>query len=92
MQPGLRLGQVVVSKAGRDEGEVFVVLGWESGGFVLVADGVRRKVEKPKRKNVRHLRVTPRIIWELEGKLSKGIRLNNAELRRRLQEAGQEGG
>jgi len=92
VRPEVRLGQVVVSRAGRDQGEVYAVVGRAGEGFVLVADGLRRKLEKPKRKNLRHLLITPRVITEVEEKLTKGIRLNNAELRRRLNEAGQEGG
>ncbi len=51
----VRPGQVVVSLAGRDRGRPFIVLKVLNERLVLVADGDLRKVNKPKKKNVRHL-------------------------------------
>lgn len=51
-------GQIVRSVSGRDEGTYYVITGHEDGIFVTVADGVRRKIGSPKRKNVRHLLLT----------------------------------
>jgi hypothetical protein len=53
--PPLRPGQIVTSQAGRDQGQTFVVLAVEDGRYARVADGRRRPVARPKRKNVRHL-------------------------------------
>ena len=53
----LKSGMVVLSKAGRDSGKLMAVLE-ESGGFVTVADGKERPLERPKRKNPRHLQKT----------------------------------
>ncbi len=50
-------GQIVKSAAGHDKGLFFVVLGIE-GGFALIADGKSRKLEKPKRKSIKHLKYT----------------------------------
>ena len=50
-------GQVVLSLAGRDAGRLMVVLERSvEEGFVLTADGRRRKLANPKRKRARHLR------------------------------------
>ena len=44
------LGQLVVSLAGRDKGCICAVVGEpDEEGFVLIADGKVRKVEKPKK-------------------------------------------
>lgn len=48
----LQIGQVVRSKAGRDKGRVFVVVGKFDDQHVLVADGDLRKIEKPKKKSL----------------------------------------
>lgn len=53
----LRPGRVVVSLAGRDRGRRMVILKVLDDRFVLVADGSYRTVNRPKRKNARHLRV-----------------------------------
>ncbi|MBC8585961.1 KOW domain-containing RNA-binding protein [Youxingia wuxianensis] len=51
------IGCVVKATAGRDADGFYVVCGIENG-FVLLADGKRRKLEKPKKKNVKHVRKT----------------------------------
>lgn len=47
-------GCVVRSKAGRDRGNFLAVLAVEEDRLV-VADGKERPIERPKRKNVRHV-------------------------------------
>ena len=48
-------GSVVIAKAGRDKGRAFAVIEVLSDREVLIADGKRRPIERPKRKNVIHL-------------------------------------
>ena len=50
-------GTVVISKAGRDKGYFMVVLD-EADGYTIVADGKERPLERPKRKNPKHLQKT----------------------------------
>ena len=50
-------GTVVISKAGRDKGRMLAVLGLEND-IAIVADGDLRKIERPKRKKVKHLSLT----------------------------------
>lgn len=47
-------GCPVKSLAGHDKGEYFIILS-EEGDFVLLADGRLRTVEKPKKKNKKHI-------------------------------------
>lgn len=65
-------GSVVLAKAGRDQGGYFVVLSLE-GGYAEIADGKRRKLAKPKHKNVRHLQGTNTVL-NLEGVTDKQLR------------------
>lgn len=51
-------GSVVIAKAGRDKGKAFAVIDVLSDREVLIADGKRRPIERPKRKNVIHLQRT----------------------------------
>ncbi|MDI9441307.1 MAG: hypothetical protein GX101_05890 [Firmicutes bacterium] len=51
----LEVGQLVTSKQGRDLGRKYVVIGCSDQSFVHLADGLSRTVERPKRKNIRHL-------------------------------------
>ncbi|MDO4565946.1 MAG: KOW domain-containing RNA-binding protein [Oscillospiraceae bacterium] len=53
----IKKGFAALSKAGRDKGRFFAVLSLE-GNYALVADGDLRPLERPKRKNLRHLGAT----------------------------------
>lgn len=50
-------GLIVCATAGRDKGKFFVVLEC-SEGYALIADGKSRKIQSPKRKSIKHLRMT----------------------------------
>ena len=65
-------GTVVISKAGRDKGYFMVVLD-ETDGYVIVADGKERPLDRPKRKNPRHLQKT-NITLSLEQLTDKKLR------------------
>lgn len=54
-------GLVVRAKCGRDINRFFVVISCD-GEYVYIADGKTRKIEKPKRKNMKHLFVTDTVI------------------------------
>lgn len=68
----LQKGMVVYSTAGKEKGGFYVVTAAE-GGYVLLADGKRRTLEKPKRKNVRHIRLTSTVV-ETEGLTNRALR------------------
>ena len=53
----IQKGSIVIARAGRDKGGCFVVLE-RDGEFALIADGKRRRVERPKRKKLIHLSAT----------------------------------
>jgi len=76
---------IVISKAGHDKGTYFFVLNRE-GEYVTLADGKTRKLEKPKRKNVKHVR----FVAESDSKIARKIRgdekILNSELRKALAE------
>ncbi len=60
MEIDLEIGHIVVSTAGRDAGQMYVVVGRQGPDTILVADGRRRGVKRPKRKNPRHLKISDR--------------------------------
>ena len=65
MKPEIFAGTIVFSKKGRDKGYPFVVLLSLDDDFVLICDGRRRKVDKPKRKRRKHLSATPHAAPEI---------------------------
>ena len=50
-------GKIVKSKAGHDKGQLFVISGVSDieNGYVFIADGKSRRIEKPKKKKLKHL-------------------------------------
>lgn len=78
----LSAGEIVRSKAGRDQGQYFVVLEVLDGNYVTICDGKRRKAEKPKRKKKKHLCQTGETAAAIAEKLAVGQAVTNPELRR----------
>jgi len=50
-------GMVVKSRAGKDKGGLYVVISMSDYPYVWIADGRKYNLDKPKKKNYRHLRV-----------------------------------
>lgn len=82
---GIEVGTVVTSKAGRDRGQYYLVIKGIDETTVLVADGVRRTVAHPKRKNKKHLDIHLRPDTEIKHKLLKRQRISDVEVRELLQ-------
>ena len=53
-------GSLVYSRAGKDKGYLFLVIGTE-GDYVYLTDGDTRPVEKPKKKKLKHINRTNNI-------------------------------
>ena len=82
-------GRVVLSTQGRDEGRYFIVLEVIDENFVLMADGLTRKIDHPKKKKVKHLRPKP-IVVNGDGSTLPNKHLQDSDLRRYLRENGLE--
>ena len=76
-------GRVVLSTQGRDEGRYFVVLKVIDENFVLMADGLTRRIDHPKKKKVKHLRPKP-IEVEVDGAKLPNHHLQDSDLRNAL--------
>lgn len=50
------VGMLATSKAGHDKDSVYVIIR-EDGEYIYVADGQSRTVERPKRKNKKHIQI-----------------------------------
>ena len=82
-------GRVVLSTQGRDEGRYFVILQVIDEQFVLMADGLTRKIAHPKKKKIKHLRPKP-IMVNVDGATLPNKHLQDSDLRRALSEHGLE--
>ncbi len=59
------VGMIVRAKAGRDKNSFFVITSLEDN-FAFIADGKRRKVEKPKKKKLIHLAATNTVVGDFD--------------------------
>ena len=78
-----QIGQVVYSKSGHDKGDVQMIIAVE-GEYLLLADGKRRKLEKPKRKKKMHVQPTFYVEEEVAAKLQEGAYVLDAEIKKAL--------
>ena len=79
---------LIVSKAGRDQGQLFYVIDADEQ-YVYLVDGKSRKLEKPKRKKRKHVEQVPRTESRIAEKIRNGEKVLNSELRKELASLGQ---
>lgn len=84
MQNNIKVGSVVISTAGHDSGNYFVVIDVEDDKFVKICDGKSRKLEKPKRKKVKHLKNTFMVLDEIAKKLEENQVIHNKNIEKAL--------
>ena len=73
-------GSLVYSIKGRDKGNLFLVLKREKD-FVYLADGILRKAENPKKKKIKHVNRTNKLLeFEFEN-------VSNSDIRKMLDKA-----
>ena len=74
-------GCFVLSKAGRDQGRLFLVVGEVDDDFVMVANGALRKMDRPKKKRRKHLKPTGRRCEAFCSRIAEGGAVQDHELR-----------
>lgn len=82
------IGQIVHSKAGRDKNKYFIVVSDIGNGYVLISDGDIRKIEKPKKKKIKHLVFHNTKASDIRLKFEAGIRVSNGDLKNALKSLG----
>lgn len=76
----IQRGSLVYSIQGRDKGNLFLVLK-KDGDFVYLADGDIRRLEKPKKKKIKHVNKTNTLVeFDIEN-------ISNSEIRKMLKKA-----
>ena len=82
-KPDIQISDVVISLRGRDQGELYYVIGKQEE-FLLLANGKNRTLEEPKRKKQKHVEKVLRSETRVAAKLRSGDKVLNGELRRDL--------
>lgn len=79
-----RIGDLVISKSGRDQGRNFMVVEVIDENYVNIADGSLRKLEKPKKKKIKHLEYFGEADERILSKISESKKITNSDLRKML--------
>ena len=77
---------MVISKSGRDLGKAFVVVKVINERYLSVSDGDLRKIENPKKKNIKHLSFTSFRAEEVLNCLHKGEMPANHVIKRNIKQ------
>lgn len=83
-------GDIVYSKAGRDQDKYFIVLKQADENHVFICDGDIRRVDKPKRKKIKHLKLMNDLqnvsedVQYVKDKINNSQKITNAEARKYL--------
>ncbi|GAA0116395.1 KOW domain-containing RNA-binding protein [Clostridium senegalense] len=79
------LGKVVHSKSGRDRNRYFIIVGILNEDYVYISDGDLRKIEKPKKKKIKHLIFTDMIAQDIKELITNNKKVSNSMIRKFLQ-------
>ena len=79
------IGQIVKSIKGRDKGRFFIVIGKFDKDHLLIVDGDIRKIDKPKKKKIKHLVKLDIISKEVIDRISNNNKITNAFIRKELE-------
>ena len=78
------IGNIAVSMAGHDKGQVYVIVK-EDAEYVYLCDGSLKVLEKPKRKSLKHVAVNKTYdTGETGGKLQSGNQVYDHEIKRTI--------
>jgi len=80
----IEVGIIVYSIRGRDSGRFYIVVEVVDDKFIKIADGELRRIDKPKLKQIKHVKTDGSSIPKLAEKLKEGKKIFDAEIRSSL--------
>ena len=82
------IGQLVISKAGRDCGRWFIIFGLDElcatdakGQYAALVDGALRPLARPKKKKVKHLQPTKHVSQEIKAAIASGAHIKDSDIK-----------
>lgn len=72
------IGQLVIATAGRDANKEFIITCIINDQYVYISDGDTRKLENPKKKKLKHLKLTKYISNEVVQGLQQNKNITNS--------------
>jgi ribosomal protein L14E/L6E/L27E len=86
MDNKIEIGSVVYSIAGRDSQSCFIVFEIINENYVLIVDGDKHKISKPKMKKVKHLKYRGDVLTNLKEKISEKKQIFDSEIKKALKQ------
>ncbi|AZO96524.1 KOW domain-containing RNA-binding protein [Halocella sp. SP3-1] len=86
MSSRFELGDLVISTAGRDEGKYYLVVKIVDEDYIQVSDGDKKRIENPKRKNIKHVRPAGYHFEEISIWLLEGKRVRNEDIKKAIKD------
>ena len=86
--PEYKAGRLAVSRAGHDQGRLYIVVG-EEGESCMLSDGRLKPLSGPKKKKKKHFQIGPET--ELASLFGKGETVRDEDIRRVLKAAAKAG-
>jgi len=80
------LGQLAKSIAGRDKGRFMIIIDIIDENYVYIVDGDLRKVENPKKKKIKHLKLLNKRADIVVEKLARKRKVTNEDIKKALSE------
>lgn len=83
MSERYQFAKFVRSKAGHDKNQLYIIID-VAGDYVYVVDGRLKTLEKPKRKNVKHIQIINDIDMELVRKRKNNEIISNEDIKKAI--------
>lgn len=80
MTEKFNVGTFAFSKAGHDKRHTYIIVGTDAS-YVYLADGINKLVEKPKKKNKKHIQITHIMDNQIETKFSQNQILTDEDVK-----------
>ena len=80
----MKIGEVVYSIAGRDNGRYYIITQIENEDRVKVADGEIKSIKNAKKKNVRHIKSCGYVLEKIAQKLINNEQVFDSEIKSAL--------
>ena len=79
----LQIGDIVVSTMGRDKNSYFIVVEIEEN-YVYLVDGSIRKIDRPKKKKIKHIELTSFHEENIASKVINKHKITNQDIKKAL--------
>lgn len=79
------IGRLAYSLSGRDKDKLFIILGIINKDYVYISDGELRSTEKPKKKKLKHLKITSNTAEDIKSIILAGDKVSNSTVKKFIQ-------